>query len=53
MQVLYFGDSMRSDLYPSVVHGKWDVATILEEMESEGMVIEHTITHEDQVLIYN
>ena len=39
---------MRSDLFPSVVHGGWDVVTILEEMESEGLVIEHLVTHEDE-----
>ncbi|XP_073238893.1 5'-nucleotidase domain-containing protein 1-like [Porites lutea] len=48
LKVLYFGDSMRSDLFPSVVHGGWDVVTILEEMESEGLVIEHLLTHEDE-----
>lgn len=48
LKVLYFGDSMRSDLFPSVVHGGWDVVTILEEMESEGLVIEHLVTHEDE-----
>lgn len=48
LQVLYFGDSIRSDLFPSVVHGGWDVVTILEEMESEGLVIEHLVTHEDK-----
>ena len=36
--MLFFGDSIRSDLYPSAVFGKWDVITVLEEMESEGMV---------------
>lgn len=38
-KVLYFGDSIRSDMYPSVVFGDWNVVTVLEEMESEGMVI--------------
>ncbi|KAJ7333511.1 5'-nucleotidase [Desmophyllum pertusum] len=37
-KVLYFGDSIKSDLYPSVVFGDWHVAAVLEEMESEGMV---------------
>jgi len=35
---LFFGDSIRSDLYPSAVFGNWHVITVLEEMESEGMV---------------
>ncbi|XP_078356081.1 5'-nucleotidase domain-containing protein 1-like, partial [Oculina patagonica] len=37
-KVLYFGDSIKSDLYPSAVFGDWHVVTVLEEMESEGMV---------------
>lgn len=37
-KVLFFGDSIRSDLYPSAVFGGWHVITVLEEMESEGMV---------------
>jgi len=40
---------MRSDLFPSAVHGDWDVATVLEEMESEGMVVQRTVNHEVQV----
>ena len=46
---MYFGDSMKSDLYPSTVFGDWDVVTVLEEMESEGMVVQHTKAHEQQV----
>lgn len=38
-QVLYFGDSIKSDLYPSAVFGNWHVVTLLEEMESEGMEV--------------
>jgi len=37
-QVLFFGDSAKSDIYPSSVVAKWDVVAVLEEMEVEGMV---------------
>ena len=37
--MLYFGDSLKCDLYPSAVLAKWDVALILEEMETEGLVM--------------
>lgn len=37
---------MKSDLYPSTVFGGWHVVTVLEEMESEGMVVQHTKAHE-------
>ena len=41
---------MRSDLYPSTVYGNWHVVTVLEEMESEGIVVQHTINHNKQVI---
>ena len=34
-QVLFFGDSLRSDIIPSKVHAGWDTVYILEEMASE------------------
>ena len=40
---------MKSDLYPATAFGDWDVVTVLEEMESEGMVVQHTKAHENQV----
>ncbi|XP_031549995.1 5'-nucleotidase domain-containing protein 1-like [Actinia tenebrosa] len=37
-KILYFGDSAKSDIYPTKTIAKWDVAAVLEEMETEGMV---------------
>ena len=34
-QVLYFGDSLRSDIIPSKVYAGWDTVLVLEEMASE------------------
>jgi len=35
MQVLYFGDSMRSDISPAKKYANWDTVLVLEEMEAE------------------
>ena len=37
MQVVYFGDSMRSDMFPASSYGKWETVMIVEEMEGEGV----------------
>ncbi|KAK3738461.1 hypothetical protein QZH41_017091, partial [Actinostola sp. cb2023] len=37
-RVLFFGDSVKSDIYPTYTLAKWDVVAVLEEMEVEGMV---------------
>ncbi len=34
-QVLYFGDSMRSDIVPAKKYAKWDTVFVYEEMEAE------------------
>jgi len=34
-QVIYFGDSLRSDIFPSKRHAAWDTVMILEEMDAE------------------
>jgi hypothetical protein len=34
---VYFGDSIRSDVFPSKVHANWETVLILEELEAEGM----------------
>uniref|UniRef100_A0A7N9B208 5'-nucleotidase domain-containing protein 1 n=1 Tax=Mastacembelus armatus TaxID=205130 RepID=A0A7N9B208_9TELE len=36
-KVVYFGDSMRSDMFPASSFGKWETVMILEEMEGEGV----------------
>ncbi|XP_064628655.1 5'-nucleotidase domain-containing protein 1-like [Lineus longissimus] len=36
-KVVYFGDSVRSDVFPSKVHANWETVLILEELEAEGM----------------
>lgn len=46
-KVLYFGDSLRSDL-PSAMYSDWHVITVLEEMESEGIVVQHSAEPEEQ-----
>jgi len=35
MQVLFFGDSMRSDINPAKKYANWDTVLVLEEMEAE------------------
>ncbi len=37
-KVLYFGDSMRSDIHPSSVHVNWQSVFVLEEMEVEELI---------------
>lgn len=37
IQVVYFGDSMRSDMFPASTFGKWETVMIVEEMEGEGV----------------
>ena len=34
-QVLYFGDSNRSDVYPSRCYAGWDTCAVIEEVEAE------------------
>ncbi|XP_068707515.1 5'-nucleotidase domain-containing protein 1-like [Montipora foliosa] len=46
-KVLYFGDSLRSDL-ASAMYSDWHVITVLEEMESEGIVVQHSAEPEEQ-----
>uniref|UniRef100_A0A8C2F6G7 5'-nucleotidase domain-containing protein 1 n=1 Tax=Cyprinus carpio TaxID=7962 RepID=A0A8C2F6G7_CYPCA len=36
-KVVYFGDSMRSDMFPAYSFGKWETVMIVEEMEGEGV----------------
>uniref|UniRef100_A0A8C7U3W7 5'-nucleotidase domain-containing protein 1 n=1 Tax=Oncorhynchus mykiss TaxID=8022 RepID=A0A8C7U3W7_ONCMY len=36
-KVVYFGDSMRSDMFPASMFGKWETVMIVEEMEGEGV----------------
>uniref|UniRef100_A0A8C1MC27 5'-nucleotidase domain containing 1 n=1 Tax=Cyprinus carpio TaxID=7962 RepID=A0A8C1MC27_CYPCA len=37
LQVVYFGDSMHSDMFPASSFGKWETVMIVEEMEGEGV----------------
>ena len=34
-QVVYFGDSMKSDVYPPKHFASWDTVAVLEELEAE------------------
>nr|XP_057924419.1 5'-nucleotidase domain-containing protein 1 [Doryrhamphus excisus] len=36
-KVVYFGDSMRSDMFPASSFAKWETVMIVEEMEGEGV----------------
>ena len=38
MQVLYFGDNICSDCYPSKHFANWGAVLLLEEMDAEGYV---------------
>ena len=40
MQVVYFGDSMKSDVYPPKKFIQWDTVAVLEELEAEEMAFE-------------
>uniref|UniRef100_A0AAY4BGY9 5'-nucleotidase domain-containing protein 1 n=1 Tax=Denticeps clupeoides TaxID=299321 RepID=A0AAY4BGY9_9TELE len=35
-KVVYFGDSMRSDMFPASSYAKWETVMIVEEAEGEG-----------------
>lgn len=35
LKVVYFGDSMKSDIFPPCVYAKWDTVAVLEELEAE------------------
>ncbi|XP_033861261.3 5'-nucleotidase domain-containing protein 1 isoform X2 [Acipenser ruthenus] len=35
-QVVYFGDSVRSDVFPASCYGNWETVLISEELEGEG-----------------
>ena len=37
-QVVYVGDSLRSDVWPTNLYAGWTSVLILEEMEAEGLV---------------
>ncbi|XP_013385820.1 5'-nucleotidase domain-containing protein 1 [Lingula anatina] len=37
-KVAFFGDSLRSDVFPSKMYANWETVYVLEEMETEGMV---------------
>ncbi|XP_028653405.1 5'-nucleotidase domain-containing protein 1 [Erpetoichthys calabaricus] len=45
-KVVYFGDSMRSDVFPASHYGNWDVVLILEELESE-VIEENEVNSKD------
>ena len=38
MQVLYFGDNICSDCYPSKRLANWGAVLLLEEMDAEGYI---------------
>ena len=40
--MLYFGDSMRSDIHPCSTHGNWQTVFVLEEMEVEELLPNET-----------
>ncbi|CAH1799056.1 unnamed protein product [Owenia fusiformis] len=37
-KILFFGDSLRSDVFPAKMYVNWDTVVVLEEMEIEGML---------------
>ena len=37
LQVLFFGDSLRSDIYPSKNYASWDTVMLVEEMQAEDL----------------
>ncbi|CAG5950461.1 unnamed protein product, partial [Menidia menidia] len=37
LQVVYFGDSLRSDMFPATSFGKWETVMVVEEMEGESV----------------
>lgn len=37
LQVAYFGDSIRSDMFPARTFADWETVMIVEEMEGEGV----------------
>jgi hypothetical protein len=50
-QVLYFGDNITSDAYPSKHFAAWDTVLVLEEMDAEGYLCSDGSVpgHEDDV----
>ncbi|XP_005109940.1 5'-nucleotidase domain-containing protein 1 [Aplysia californica] len=50
-KVIYFGDNLWADAWPSKTLGKWDTVLILEEMDAEGYAVsDGTVPgHEDEV----
>ena len=43
VQVVYFGDSMKSDVYPPQKFMQWDTVAVLEELEAEEMASEENL----------
>ena len=41
--MIYFGDSLRSDIFPSKSYAGWETVLILEEMEAER----HDVTKDE------
>ncbi|KAI5625508.1 5'-nucleotidase domain-containing protein 1, partial [Silurus asotus] len=39
-KVVYFGDSMRSDMFPAFTYANWETVMILEEIEGESVAAE-------------
>ena len=35
-QIVYFGDSLCSDAFPTTTMTSWDLVLVIEEMEAEG-----------------
>ncbi|KAH9500068.1 5'-nucleotidase domain-containing protein 1 [Bulinus truncatus] len=38
-KVIYFGDNLWADAWPSKFYGQWDTVLVLEEMDAEGYVV--------------
>ena len=52
LQILFFGDSLRSDVFPSKTYAGWDTVLILEEMLAEqwqgGQLLHKDADHSPQ-----
>jgi len=45
-KIIYFGDSMKSDVYPPNHHMKWHTVAVLEELEAEDVIANNQQNYE-------
>ncbi|XP_059139748.1 5'-nucleotidase domain-containing protein 1-like isoform X2 [Physella acuta] len=47
-KVVYFGDNLWADAWPSKTYGQWDTVLVLEEMDAEGYAVsDGTVTEQE------